>query len=366
MTAETDDILRLFDSTEERGCRQISRCIDTETFKNWYHRKEWRENIKNGQPYFNGTGTIPSPKRHSPSSLLQCSRKIAYRQLNAPEEQRDPHGIFWFGTKFEEELILPFLQEAIADGDTFVSNSLWVDYSQDTAAGEVNIKGSTDPVIVDAHGVPILPTEIKTKSTVESVDEPNNHHLAQIHAYLVGLNEKYDCDLSRGVLIYGARKNLDITAFEVTFDAKFWNETVLDWASKHTQYRLNETLPPADPEYDWECQFCDYQHRCGESGTDHGDYGPRGLLPNFTAYPRQKVIEYLEAHPEESLTPELAQTYPKLADIYDVMDWYCQTCDSAIEWETVVDATEPLCPRCADRDELSSLSLPTKNDWPPQ
>ena len=363
MTAEPNSVVIESRSTDELDQEQFIEQITADSFTTWHRRKEWRENIENGQSYFNGTGTVPEPERHSPSKLLQCHRKITYRQHNAPEEQSDPQGIFWFGTKFEEELVLPFLKDAVTGDDAFVSNSLWVDYTKEVATGELRIKGATDPVIVDANGVPILPTEIKTKSSVEQLDKPNNHHLAQLHAYLVGLNEKYDRDLVRGTLIYGSRQSLDIAVFDVRFDPDFWEGIVLKWASEHTQYQLDETLPPATPEYDWECQFCEYQHRCGQGNSDHNDYGPHGLLPGFTAYPREKVIEYLEAHSDESLTPALAREYPDLVEVYDVMDWYCSACESTIDWRVVGDVEEPICPRCAEQNELSSLSLPTTNDW---
>lgn len=356
-------LLHSEDVQETYDRQQFTERITGDRFATWHRQKEWRENLENGQPYFNGTGTVHDPERHSPSSLLQCHRKTMYRQLNAPEEKGDPDGIFWFGTRFEEDLVLPFLQEAVAGDDAFVSNSLWVDYTRETPAGEIRIKGSTDPAIVDTHGTPILPTEIKTKSSVENIDEPSDHHRAQLHAYLVGLNEKYDRDLSRGVLVYGARKTLNITAFEVTFDHKFWTDTVLEWATEHTQYRLGETLPPAEPEYDWECQFCSYRQRCGQGHTSYSDRGPHGLLRGFTGYPRQKLIEYLEANPGEALTPALAQAYPDLAEIYDVTSWYCETCNSQIDGRTVANAGDPLCPRCAERGDLSSLSLPDQDDW---
>lgn len=365
MSLDADDTpLLITELSNDYHQHDLAKRITGGRFAGWYRRKEWRENIENGQPYFNGTGTVPDPERHSPSSLLQCHRKVVYKQLNAPEEQHDPGGIFWFGTKFEEELILPFLQEAVTDDDTFVANSLWVDYTKNTQYGELRIKGSTDPAIVDAHGVPLLPTEIKTKSSIEDLKEPNDHHLAQLHAYLVGLNEKYDRDLSHGVLIYGARQTLDIMAFEIAFDPEFWEETVLEWASEHTQYRLDGTLPPANPEYDWECRFCDYRHRCGQSNRDYSDFGPHEFLPEFTDYPREKVIEYLEAHPDQSLTPALAKVHPDLADTYDVLNWHCSTCSGTIDWQIVDDAVDPLCPHCAERDTISSLSLPIRDGYP--
>lgn len=329
--------------------------ISEEQFETWYRRKQWEENVENGQPYFNGPGSVPDPERHSPSSLLQCHRKIWYRQQNAPEEQSDPRGIFWFGSAFEEELVLPFLQEAVARDDAFATNSLWVDFTESTAAGELRIKGSTDPVIVDANGAPILPTEIKTKEAVDSLDEPNAHHLAQLHAYLVGLSEKYDREITDGVLVYGSRKHLDVRVFHVEFDRDFWEETVLEWASDHSLFRLEDALPPAEPEYGWECQFCEYRNRCGEGETSHADWDHRGLLPEYEGYPRQKVIEYLEGHDEETLTPMLAEVYPDLAEIYDVAEWYCPRCESTIPGQQLPTDGEPVCPECAARDELSTL-----------
>ena len=59
-------------------------------------------------------------------------------------------------------------------------------------AGDLVLKGSTDPVVVDADGTPVLPTEVKTKNSLEYLDEPNEHHKAQLHAYMLGLSQKYD------------------------------------------------------------------------------------------------------------------------------------------------------------------------------
>jgi len=341
--------------------------LSADRFASWYKRRQYRENIENGQPYFNGMGKVQDPDRHSPSRLLQCHRKMTYRELNAPEEAGDPDGIFWFGTKFEEEIALPFLRDAVTGAETFVTNSLWVEYTASTSADDVRIRGSTDPVVVDEDGVPILPTEIKTKSSVEALDRPNRHHRAQLHAYLVGLNEKYDCDLSHGVLVYGARESLNVRVFEVEFDPDFWEETVVGWAADQTQYRLQQSLPPADPEYSWECGFCEYQNRCGQGDIEHRHEGPRGFLPGYDGYPRGKAIEYLEAHPDQVLTPTMARQYPELVDIYGVADWFCTNCESTLDWTEVDnDSTEPLCPRCADDGELSPLSVLIDDTWDQQ
>ena len=332
-------------------------------FANWYRDRLFRENVQEGTPYFNGPRPTPSPERHSPSELLQCHRKIVYRKENAPEEQADPTGIFWIGSQFEEEVALPFLREAVADTGTYACNSLWVDFTVDTDAGDLRIKGETDPVIVDAEGEPLLLTEIKTKQSVESVEVPNQHHRAQAHAYMWGLSEKYDRSVTDAVILYGGRTSLDIRCFHVEFDPEFWTDTVLDWATRHTTYRLDGELPPPNPTFQWECEFCSYRERCGQGETSYEDVGSVGLLPGLIEYPRVKLVEYLDAHPEAKLTPELAGQYPELARSDGAYDWICEACGEECPWDGVdwngVSSGLPDCPRCAAEGIPASLGGPS-------
>lgn len=339
--------------------------LSADSFRDWYRERQHRRNIENGTPYFNESGYIPDPERHSPSKLLQCHRKVVYQQNNAPAEKPDPDGIFWFGTRFEEEIVFSFLKCAVTGSDTYVQNSMWIDLTVDTAAGELRIKGSTDPVIVDRGANPILPTEIKTKSSIKHLSSPSPHHVAQLHAYMVGLSEEYEVEVTDGVLIYGCRESLNTKFFHVEFDEQFWNDIVLEWATNHTQYRLDCDLPPADPEQDWECQFCTYRERCGEGQSPYSDVGVTGILPGFSEYPREKIVEYLRSHPTEKLTLELARQYPDLVASYDVMGWHCGECDSEVDWKTAVDATDPLCPYCADNGKLSNLSQAVPDEIEP-
>lgn len=336
--------------------------LSADRYREWYRERQWRQNIENGQAYFNGPGTVPSPSRHNPSQLLQCHRKMMYRKENAPAERPDPRGIFWFGTKFEEDLLFPFLRQNVTGTDTYVQNSIWIDFTVETTTGELRIKGSTDPVIVDTDATPILPTEIKTKSSVDNITEPNRHHRAQVHAYLVGLTEKFEREVTDAVLVYGSRESLELKTFHIEFNPEFWNEIVVEWAEKHTQYRLDEELPPGDPEYDWECRFCSYRVRCGKSDTDHHDCGPSGLLPGYDDYPRDTVVEYLQDNPTEGLTPSLAREFPDLAKEYEVTNWQCNRCSSKINWDEVDVSGDPLCPNCAERGEISALSLPQRGE----
>jgi len=337
--------------------------ISGENFSEWYRERHWARNIREGRPYFNGPSPVPPSEKHSPSQLLQCHRKIVYRQENAPAEQETPEGIFWAGRRFEEDVIVPYLQNVVhGDRDAYVRNSMWVEFEAETDSGTILFKGVTDPCIVDRHSEPILPTEVKTKENIDHLDGPNRHHRAQAHAYMRGLSEKYDCNVDEALIIYGSRKTLDIRVFRVAFEDGFWGE-VLKWAADHTAYREDGELPNADPEYEWECSFCDYRHRCGQSEEPYSDKGVKGLLPMYSEYPRNRVIEYLDAHEDAKLTPALASEYPDLATEYGCIEWSCPQCERTYGWDDVGEkttASNPVCPECASEGELSVLTQTTE------
>ncbi len=339
--------------------------IDGEGFAEWYRERQFAHNVQNGQSYFNGPSSVPPPDRHTPSSLLQCQRKVFYRKENAPAERTPPEGIFWTGRRFEEELIVPFLRDTVGS-DAYVRNSIWVDFEVDAGDEPLRIRGTTDPCVVDPEGTPVLPTEVKTKDDVRHLEQPNRHHRAQVHAYMRGLSHEFDRDVDEAILIYGGRKTLDVRVFREPFDPEFWGE-VIEWAASLTEHREVGHLPPAEPEYDWECRFCDYQHRCGMSDRAHTDEGPEGFLPGLE-YPRECAVEYLESHPGAKLTPTLARTFQDLADEYEVHDWTCSRNGCVHSWTDVDDGSNgsegPVCPACADRDVLATLSLDTLDGAP--
>jgi CRISPR/Cas system-associated exonuclease Cas4 (RecB family) len=347
--------------------------IDGAGFAEWYREREFARNIREGQPYFNGPGRTPAPNRHSPSQLLQCHRKALYRQHNAPEEEPDPQGIFWIGSRFEEEIIVPYLASTIGENE-YVRNSMWIDFTCKTSVGEIRIKGETDPVIVDRESEPLLLTESKTKRTIDTLDSPEPHHVAQTHCYLYGLTQMSDRRVTDALLLYGSRTSLDLKAFHVEFDPWFWRQVVLGWAGNHTQLRLDETLPPADPEQSWECDVCSYSHRCGEADkTPFRDVDTTGLLPRFE-YPKAKVVDYLDSHDGARLTPTLARRYPDLTEQYGVHDWKCECCSRTYEFEEF-DADDaithdndladtPLCPSCASDQYPVPLTGPPPSDQP--
>jgi CRISPR/Cas system-associated exonuclease Cas4 (RecB family) len=342
--------------------------VSADSFANWYEEREVAENIRNGQPYFNGPPSQHPPERHNPSKLLQCHRKSYYKHFNAPKETEAPQGVFWIGEQFETEIAVPFLR-SLTDESQYVRNSMWIDY-ETTAAGEpIRIRGETDPVIVDRESTPQLLSEIKTTSSVEHLDGPKHHHKAQVHAYLHGLSAKHDVSLTDAVILYAARESLDIQTYHIEFDPVFW-EQITDWAGTQTAHRVNRDLPPANPEFDWECQYCPYQARCGEGTHRVKDSQPKGILPLFK-YPQSQIQDYLEGHEGAKLSPTVAAQHPSLATEYPVRDWVCECCGAevpfdAVDWDGDTESL-PQCPLCQSEERPAELrGTELTEQWPPK
>ena len=346
-------------SPSERVSVLVSEITPSE-FDSWYREREVERNIRNGRPYFNGPSRTPDPEQHSPSRLLKCHRRVYYQLHNAPAEIPDPEGIFWFGSQFETEVAVPFFQD-LAEPDLYVRNSMWVDFSIDTGDGKLRFRGETDPVIVDEDSQPLLLTEIKTTSSFTYLDSPRAQHLAQAHAYLYGLSEESDQVVRDAILLYGKRDDFSLRTFHVRFDTAFWDE-VLEWAEKNTHYRETRTLPPAQPEFEWECQYCPYRRRCGKTEDAYTDVGPVGLLPLVDDYPRERLEEYLAAYPSAKLTPTLAHRYPELADKHGSYEWRCVACGTeypvdSVTWKGDTDHP-PQCASCSTKEIFSPLAGP--------
>lgn len=349
-------------NTERHQTDRVLNTVRESRFRQWHQTQQVQQNIREGRAYFNGPATTPPPQRFRPSELLQCHRKIYYRQLNAPEETPDPDGQFWFGERFEEDLIVPFLSDTIGD-DLFVQNSIWINFTESTPVGKLQLKGVTDPAIVDSDAHPLVPTEIKTTSAIEHRDGPSPRHRAQLTAYLRGLTAKHDHEIHDGLLIYGDRETFETRTFPVSFDDAFWAE-IREWMIAHARARRTDTLPPADPQEDWECEYCAYRHRCGQTNHPSADTAPTGFIP-LLRYPKPKVIEYLQAHADSGakLTPTLAYQYPDLTPEYGVHDWECEACGETVGWDAVEwDGSLsdlPTCPACARSGRYGALRGPT-------
>ena len=347
----------------------LTEAITQDGFNEWYRRRQIKQHMREGQPWRHTPASLTPPDRHAPHRLLQCQRKSYYATQNAPKEDTQPTGIFWAGTRIEEDLVLPFLEDVAAEVATppaYVQNSMWVDYELETDAGELQVRGSTDPVICTRDGDPILPTEVKAKQSFAGFDADNptpaDHHRAQLHAYLYGLNQTVSHPVRTGLVIYIDREQHDLRAMTVDFDHEFWKDTICEWMATQSTYRLDGTLPPADPEHDWECGYCSYRERCGKGDEPYRDEPVGGLLP-LVSYPREQVERAIQADgATDKLTPTLAHQYPGLAGQYDVADWHCPSCSEAINWEAIDwdgDLTKPpVCPHCASNEQFATLSGP--------
>lgn len=336
--------------------------ISNAEFNEWYAEQQFETNILEGKAYFNGPTPVKDPERHTPSKLLQCHRKTSYTRQNAPREGTPPEGLFWIGSEFEEQVIVPFLQD-IVPADLYVQNSLWIDSTITVDETDVRLRGATDPAIVTKDAEPVFLTEIKTTTSIDHLSEPKPHHKAQLHAYLYALNDEHEFSITDGLLVYGSRKTLDIKVYLITFDPEFW-ETVATWMQDQTTYEQDSELPPADPERDWECNYCSFKHRCGQTDTPYSDIGHTGLLPLFDGYDGQNLTEYLDGHADSGakLTPTLAHSFPDLAERFDVYDWSCPRCESTYDWNTPDwegdTSNPPKCPNCLKDRELLTLSGP--------
>jgi len=353
-------------STEARTQERLVERVSNESFNAWYDERQVAQNILQGKSYFNGPSAPKDPDHHTPSKLLQCHKKASYSRQNAPREGSPPQGLFWFGSEFEEQIIVPYLQ-SISSDESYVQNSIWIDTTIPAEDTDVHLRGSTDPAIVTRDAEPVYLTEIKTTTSLSHLTEPKEHHRAQLHAYLYALDEEYDYPITEGLLVYGSRKTLDIKAFPVDFSESFWNR-IVQWMVEQTRYEKIDELPPADPEREWECEYCSYKHRCGEADTPYSAIGHEGLLPLLDEYDRQNLVEYLESHTDADakLTPTLAHAYPDIVETYGAFDWSCPRCDQTYVWNAVdwdgETSDPPVCPSCLGDGELLTLSGPEPSE----
>lgn len=375
---------------EEEASDRVDAVFDDLTpddFEQWYREWNFTKNIENGNAYYNKTGYVPDDERNSPSKLLQCHRKQAYNAYNAPAEDELPTGVFWIGEKFEEEIVQPYLESYAnrINENNYVQNSMWVDFEVDVGGeiGSVQIRGETDPVIVDKQANPLVVTEVKNKKSLSKFEgvtdpEPDPHHKAQLHAYMYGLSESFERDVNRGVMLYGSRETHDLIPIPVEFDQEFWEEQVVNWAKTQSEHRLNDELPPKDPHFSWECKFCDYAQRCGmgddppwqraDEPVDEPDsvawedIGFDGFLP-LTDYPYEAVVEYMRAHHTKGakLTPTLAEAYPDLEEKFKTYNWVCPECDAEYpQWRFDWSGNTDHPPKCSECN--SSLRGPHPSD----
>lgn len=399
--------------------------ISGRNFEIWHRNHENERNLEEGYGKSrNNPGGSGPDSSHSPSSLMQCHRKIYYRSKNAPREYALPYGTFIIGHFFEEQLVEPWLREHVLDHDEYIGNAGHVSYTEDTGDDTLlTFAGSHDPAITDVQGRTLALTEVKsTGSDPHFLQKVKKHHKAQAHAYMQGLVEEHDLDdHPPAFIIYVQKESLEVFPFFIEFDQDFWENEVVNWAKQNTGYRRADILPEGKPymgqdddhtkSQTFECDYCDYRNRCGAynhrgdkhryddtiansaQGTFH-DQGVVGFLPQ-KKYPEDAVVGHLAAHDGVKLTPTLAAQHPEFAKNpsgrlrsriqqrneeqalklkfgtvpkADVHDFHCPNCDSTFPfeefdwWEGDVDDM-PYCDHCQDtKGEYHSLRGPTPDE----
>jgi CRISPR-associated exonuclease Cas4 len=342
----------------------IRNALEAADFEQWYRHREERHNARAGNFSRNFPSDPPEPTHHAPHTLLSCHRKQRYREENAPAETRRPAGLFWLGSRIEEDVVLPFLEDT-APEDVYVGNDVWIDAPVQTGVGELRVRGLTDPLFATRDGTPLYPTEVKTKRELSGSGDPADHHRAQLHAYLHGLSETTEHDLDGGLLVYVSRTELTVRTHRVTFDEAFWSDRVVEWMAEQTRYRRAAGIPPDDPEHEWECGTCEFRTRCGRADQPTSNAGFDGFVPDYR-YPRERVQDALDADSGLKLTPTLALTFPTLADERAVADWVCEGCGDRYRFEAVSpnEGGLPTCPACREDGRYATLRGPPLDSAP--
>ena len=342
----------------ERDPSAVADRITPSAFDAWYTKRRRRENARLGKFHRNVPTGPPPEDVVFPSSLLCCHRKQYYREHDAPAERRPPHGHFWVGSNVETEVVLPFLEAAVTETTEYVRNSRGLAAPGETGTDEVRHSGSTDPMLPTSEGRILLPTEVKTVADVGSTSLPREHHRAQLHAYLHGLSASTGESIDAGLIIYLGKSDFSLAPFFETFDEAFWTDRVVPWMEAHRAYRTASGIPPATPEQAWECDRCEFRHRCGKTDGPVSDAGPAGFVPTVR-YPRSEV-EYLRRDPDVALTPTVAGAYPDLAAGTDVREWACPACGTRVEFGTTDwdgdPENRPVCPSCTSAGEYVPLA----------
>lgn len=373
------------DNTEKQINESIT--IESESFDSYWYKQIATRNEEENHPERNDPSHSWPIGRFEPHKLGSCKRQWMYHWLNAPQEDPDPHGIFAIGHFMEEEIIEPWLVNEfepeltvnnaihvstiveeinIEDNqpDPPVETGITVDVPDDIPINtntqkqtqnsnskvHLTISGSTDPAICDSETDEVLClTEVKTTKNIDQLNgEPKDKHLYQIHAYMKAL------DITDGFIIYVDRnKLLSPTVFEVEFSEEIW-QTIKSWVKETFKYAISNTLPPANPPKEHMCKYCTFRNRCGEGRSNLvNDMGVVGFVPGYKDYPKNAVVEHLEAHDDVKLTPTLAMIYPDLAEKHEVEKWKCPNCTAEFNYtEDHFDGFKntqfetPICPAC--------------------
>jgi hypothetical protein len=206
----------------------FSRPVSSEEFKTWLIKYTQQANLDDGYESRNTPDTVTQITAHSPSQTGGCHRKQLYQKAHAPRETPLPHGIFEFGNFFEQ-LFERYLRESVVGPQQFVRNPVEISFSID----KHTFQGSTDPVITNKQGTPLLLTECKTTGDISYVQKDGKakkSHRIQSHIYAMGLKQRYNLDAVPPIyIIYADRSSLETIGFSIEWDPNLW-DNIVAWA----------------------------------------------------------------------------------------------------------------------------------------
>lgn len=184
-------------------------------------------------------------KRFSPSSMGECNRRVVFGYVGAPRLGEDPDNLDLMGLGNWGHL--RWQAEGLSQG-WLTRAEVW---SMDRAypAG-----GTLDGVLLDGSIFELKTTrsQLFTK-IVDRENEPNFHHLLQVHAYMRFTRR------SKASIVYEARDSGQFHEFRVQRDPDI-SKIVAELLEELTQYVADDELPPMLD--DCEMRRGDYYKRC--------------------------------------------------------------------------------------------------------
>jgi len=121
------------------------------------------------------------------------------------------------------------------------------------------IRGRFDNLIKMKLDGKVVVIEIKSTMNNRFVKEPKNHHKEQLNFYL------YKLGMESGYLLYVDRRNLSFKVYEVKFDKKMLEETLVKARILHKAL-LTSIRPSAEAKLSvtnkWQCNYCLYRQEC--------------------------------------------------------------------------------------------------------
>ena len=193
--------------------------------------------------------------KYYPSEVFNCKRKIFYNWYYYDEREEPlPLGLFSMG-KAAEEALFKIVKEYY--GDRIESQrGFKLDITD-----RVRIQGYTDFVLLDENGRVKKVWEIKSVGVLyDKKKEVSLPHRGQLTCYLKAMK------CLDGAVVYIERGNIEkIKEFEVPFDFNFW-ERIVSYFKTLNMFIETNTLPPQQPEENWECNYCPFKKKCTEDG----------------------------------------------------------------------------------------------------